>query len=267
MFSVLIPLYNKERSIKNTIQSVLDQNFNDFEIIVVNDGSTDNSPEIVKQFVDPRIRLIHQENQGVSAARNRGIKEAKYEWIAFLDGDDLWREDHLETVKNMISSYPKESVFITDFAYSDGRNRFKHKRLSSVSRIEDYFKESIKELLISSSAIVINKKSFAEIGYFNTGLIRGEDRDIWDRLARRYAIIKTTKETSIYKVEAENRACNNRHELKNTYVSLINLGNTHGSERAYLKHLIILELKRRIVSKDIQSMLSILIKHNIQLLK
>ena len=267
MFSVVIPLYNKEHSIKNTIQSVLDQNFNDFEVVVVNDGSTDNSPEVVKQFADSRIRLIHQENQGVSAARNRGIKEAKYEWIAFLDGDDLWKENHLEILNNMISGYPNEGVFITGFAYSDGRIIFKHKRVFPVFRVGDYFKESLKELLISSSAIVINKKLFKEVGYFNTNLIRGEDRDIWDRLARRYAIIKATAETSIYKVEAENRACNNKHDLKNTYISLINLENTRGSERAYLKHLIILELKRRIVWKDIRSVLSILIKHNIQLLK
>src|SRR5690554_5521626 len=96
MFSVVIPLYNKELSISNTIQSVLDQTFQNFEIVIVNDGSTDNSVKEVEKFDDKRIRLIHQENQGVSAARNRGIKEARYEWIAFLDGDDLWEKEHLE---------------------------------------------------------------------------------------------------------------------------------------------------------------------------
>jgi len=90
MFSVVIPLYNKERSVKNTIESVLNQTFQDFEVIVVNDGSTDNSLEVVKSFNDERIRIINQKNSGVSSARNRGIKEAKYEWIAFLDADDLW---------------------------------------------------------------------------------------------------------------------------------------------------------------------------------
>jgi glycosyltransferase involved in cell wall biosynthesis len=84
MFSVIIPLYNKELSISNTIQSVLDQTFQNFEIVIVNDGSTDNSVKEVEKFDDKRIRLIHQENKGVSAARNRGIEEAKYEWIAFF---------------------------------------------------------------------------------------------------------------------------------------------------------------------------------------
>lgn len=86
MFSVVIPLYNKELSIGNTIQSVLDQTCQDFEIIVVNDGSTDNSAAVVEAIEDDRIRLIHQENQGVSAARNRGIEETRGEWVAFWMG-------------------------------------------------------------------------------------------------------------------------------------------------------------------------------------
>ena len=105
MFSVIIPLYNKELSISNTIQSVLDQTFQNFEIVIVNDGSTDNSVKEVEKFDDKRIRLIHQENQGVSAARNRGIEEAKYEWIAFLDADDLWMENHLEEMTKLIHDY------------------------------------------------------------------------------------------------------------------------------------------------------------------
>src|SRR5690554_7052561 len=96
MFSVVIPLYNKELSINNTIQSVLNQTFQDYEIVVVNDGSTDKSLEVVKQINDFRIRIINKLNGGVSSARNRGIEESKFDWIAFLDGDDLWMENHLE---------------------------------------------------------------------------------------------------------------------------------------------------------------------------
>ena len=89
MFSIIIPLYNKELSVGNTIHSVLNQRFQDFEVLVVNDGSTDNSAKAVEKINDARIRLITQTNVGVSAARNRGITEAKFEWIAFLDSDDL----------------------------------------------------------------------------------------------------------------------------------------------------------------------------------
>ena len=91
MISVVIPLYNKEKQIKRTLQSVLTQTFQDFEIVIVNDGSTDNSTIEVEKIKDSRIRLIHQENAGVSAARNKGIEEAKYELIAFLDADDEWK--------------------------------------------------------------------------------------------------------------------------------------------------------------------------------
>src|SRR5699024_6424946 len=101
MFSIVIPLYNKELSITNTLQSVLNQTFTDFEVVIVNDGSTDNSVEKVEAFNDPRIRLIHQANAGVSAARNKGIEEANYDWISFLDADDLWMENHLSILKNM----------------------------------------------------------------------------------------------------------------------------------------------------------------------
>ena len=90
MFSVIIPLYNKEKSVSSTLQSVLNQTFKKFEVIVVDDGSTDGSYDVVKQFKDERIRLIQKENGGVSSARNRGIQETKYDHVAFLDADDVW---------------------------------------------------------------------------------------------------------------------------------------------------------------------------------
>src|SRR5574344_1434815 len=98
MISVVIPLYNKERYIERAIRSVLNQSFQDFEIIVVNDGSTDQSVTIVKDINDSRIRIINQKNGGVSSARNKGISEAKYAIVAFLDADDVWKENHLEVI-------------------------------------------------------------------------------------------------------------------------------------------------------------------------
>ncbi|MCX6184716.1 MAG: glycosyltransferase family A protein, partial [Flavobacterium sp.] len=89
-FSVIIPVYNKEQFLVHTINSVLNQSFTDFELLLIDDGSTDSSPALLNQFTDERIKLISQNNQGVSAARNLGIKEAKAPYIAFLDADDLW---------------------------------------------------------------------------------------------------------------------------------------------------------------------------------
>lgn len=104
MISVVIPLYNKEKQIKRTLQSVLTQTFQDFEIVIVNDGSTDNSVIEVEKLKDPRIRLVHQKNAGVSAARNKGIEEAKYELIAFLDADDEWQSEYLAHNMNYIKN-------------------------------------------------------------------------------------------------------------------------------------------------------------------
>ena len=138
MFSIVIPLYNKELSIKNTIQSVLNQTCQDFEIVVINDGSTDNGVKIVESIKDNRIRLIQQENQGVSAARNRGINEANYDWIALLDGDDLWEVNHLGEINKMMTLFPNEKVYVTSFEYSDKRKMFRHLRKSPIFKIDNY---------------------------------------------------------------------------------------------------------------------------------
>ena len=90
MFSIVIPLYNKAEYVPKTLASVLNQTYSDFELIIVDDGSTDDSLEVINSFVDNRIKIVKQKNGGVSAARNRGIIEAKYELIALLDADDWW---------------------------------------------------------------------------------------------------------------------------------------------------------------------------------
>ncbi|MDM5272778.1 glycosyltransferase family A protein, partial [Sulfurovum sp. zt1-1] len=113
MFSVVIPLYNKEQYIAKTLESVLLQTFQEYEIIVVDDGSTDKSTFEVKRYNDNRIRLIQQENAGVSAARNRGIEEANYDLIAFLDADDEWLPNHLQELINLRIDYPECEVFAT----------------------------------------------------------------------------------------------------------------------------------------------------------
>lgn len=217
MISVVIPLYNKQESIINTIESVLNQTFQKFEIIVVDDGSTDESATKVRNIQDPRIRLISQNNQGVSAARNKGIKEAKYEWIAFLDGDDLWKKNHLEEITKMMNIYPDDKVFVTSFEYSDNRNLFKNERKNSIYRIETYFKEAVKEILIWTSIIVINKHCFNEAGLFKEYLKRGEDVDLWARLAKRFGIIKSSKVTATYRIDAENRTTLST-DLKSTHI-------------------------------------------------
>lgn len=113
MFSVIIPLYNKAHTIERTLRSVFAQTYQKFEVIVINDGSTDGSEEIVEKIENQRIRLISQENLGVSAARNRGVQESKHEWIAFLDGDDEWMPNYLESVSTVVKTLEDVELILT----------------------------------------------------------------------------------------------------------------------------------------------------------
>ena len=117
MISVIIPLYNKEKQIAHTLRSVLNQTYQDFEVVIVNDGSTDCSVSEVEKVGDSRIRLVHQKNGGVSAARNKGIEEAKYELLAFLDADDEWKLEYLETQYNLFEKYPMCSVYACNYEF------------------------------------------------------------------------------------------------------------------------------------------------------
>jgi glycosyltransferase involved in cell wall biosynthesis len=189
MFSVVIPLYNKELSIKKTIQSVLNQSFEDFEILVVNDGSTDNSLEIVKGFKDDRIRIIDKENGGVSSARNKGIKEAKYEWIAFLDADDLWEIDKLEKQSKLLLNNP--DLFWCFAAYKIKKsNKGKVIDYKNVEIIDDAIDAIAQGAVVQTSSVVIKKSVFKNQKLlFNTKYNNSEDREVWYKLACMYPMV------------------------------------------------------------------------------
>ena len=108
--SVVIPLYNKAASITSTIQSVLAQSYPYFEIVIIDDGSSDNSVQKVRLIDDKRIKLISKQNGGVSSARNEGIRQAQYDYIAFLDADDLWKPTYLEELVKLITDFPEASL-------------------------------------------------------------------------------------------------------------------------------------------------------------
>lgn len=261
-FSVVIPLYNKQQSIVNTILSVFKQSYQNFEIVIIDDGSTDSSVDAVKSISDERIRLIHQENQGVSAARNRGIEEAKYEWIAFLDGDDLWGNNHLEEVNKMMTVFPNEKVYVTSFEYSDKRVMYKHKREDSIFKIENYFKEAIRENLMWTSIVVVHKSCFDAIGFFNQILVRGEDLDVWARLAKKYQIVKSEKITALYRVDSENRT-DIIKDVEKTHVYHFPLKNcVNKDERDYYKAIILIRLFSYLTRYNLISFLKLFVRYN-----
>ena len=166
MISVVIPLYNKAHTIVNTLGSILGQTFDDFEVIIVNDGSTDNGVEVIQNYTqDSRIRIVEQKNQGVSVARNVGVKESKYNYISFLDGDDYWDEKYLENVFLAIKNYPNAGMYITGRragCYVNNKlklDKEKHsiptKYFNKISKI-NYFENP--HVYLHTSATTINKK-------------------------------------------------------------------------------------------------------------
>lgn len=260
MFSVIIPLYNKELSIFNTIQSVLDQTFQEFEIVVINDGSNDNSAKIVENIGDSRIQLIHQENQGVSAARNKGIEEAKNEWIAFLDGDDLWMENHLEILSKMIVNFPKDKVFCTSYVTSN--ETMPEDNEHKVKIIEDYFSETLKYgSFFWTSVACFNHDIFEKVGHFNIQLNRGEDLDLWTRIARQYRFIRSLRVTAIYRLDAENRSDKNFNLIQSRVYNYDFAGAVTESEIKYYQHQISKTLRAFLSKKDLNNFIKLYFKH------
>lgn len=206
MFSVVIPLYNKEKSIKNTIHSVLAQIFTDFELVVVNDGSTDTSREVAAGVQDSRIRILDKPNGGISSSRNEGIISARREYIAFLDADDLWEPDFLETIRQLIADYPEADCYTTGYACKYNNATLNVFGANKRGIIRDFFKQVYEGPVMHSSSVCVKKSTFDRIGYFNTAIRRGEDYDMWARLGRA-AIIAATPEVKVsYRLNVENSA-------------------------------------------------------------
>jgi glycosyltransferase involved in cell wall biosynthesis len=202
-FSIVISLYNKANYIENTLKSVLNQTFADYEIIVINDGSTDDSVRKVLGFNDSRIQLYNQENQGASAARNLGIEKAKYEYIAFLDADDLWKINHLEILNALIQNFPNAGIFASryELIFNNGKNdipNFKGISADYEGLIPDYFKTSLPYPIATSSSIVIPKRVFEKTGYFKPTISSGQDVDMWIRIASKYPVAISNKVTASY---------------------------------------------------------------------
>ena len=207
-FSIVIPLYNKQDSIVKTIRSVLLQTYTNFEIIVVDDGSTDNSVNQVLKLDDSRIRLIQKANGGVSSARNRGIREAKYEYIALLDGDDVWNEYYLEKQVKLIHDFPDAKMWGVNYADICNGNIFPyHQGLAEDYRgyVNNYFSTNHGDLFWTS-AIVLKKDITEYTDLFDERMAYSEDMDLWYRIILQSKVVFYNKVLAYYNKDAENRA-------------------------------------------------------------
>jgi glycosyltransferase involved in cell wall biosynthesis len=187
--SVVIPTYNAADLLPDAVKSVLAQTYRDFELIVVDDGSTDATPEVMEAYMDD-VRYIQKENGGTASARNRGIREARGEYVAFLDADDVWRPTKLETQMGEHEADPTlawsyTEVYLVDTESGDilfRKNRGRDQREGDVLRI------LIREGFITPSATVVRRDVFDEVGMFDESILVTEDKDLWLRIAARYPI-------------------------------------------------------------------------------
>ncbi len=202
-FSVVIPLFNKEKYVAPTLESVLKQSFADFEIIIINDGSTDNSEHIVQGFPDSRIKYFSTVNQGAAAARNLGIEKAESPYIAFLDADDLWFDNHLKELKNLIERFPSAGMYANRYQLIFANGSTYQPSFFGIADdyegvVEDYFAASLRYAVASSISIALPKTVFADVGNFKKYISSGQDTDMWIRIALHCQIIIGNKLTSSY---------------------------------------------------------------------
>lgn len=214
MFSVLIPLYNKEKYIHATIMSVLCQTFIDYEIIVVNDSSTDRSLEIVSQIKDERLKIYTKPNGGVSAARNFGIEKASHEYVAFLDADDMWNPTYLENVAKAINCFPSCGMILSGYKMFEGEinnvvgiRNAKKVCPSDMFAIQDYFEAcfKVRTILGLTSAVCIKKVLLDSFETpFKIGINCGEDADLWLRIACKTNVAYINRPLMLYRFATEN---------------------------------------------------------------
>lgn len=218
-FSAILPLYNKAPYIRKALESVLAQSYRDFELIVVDDGSTDNSVAICDEYLNLHslqgragVRLIHQANSGVAAARNNGVKASRGEYVAFLDADDWWEPTFLEEVDKLINEYPDAGLYATNYIYyKPGKT---HVALDLPRGIINYPKAYLQgPMPVTSITTCMRRTIFDDMGGFPVGIKLGEDFLLWAKTALHYPIAYCEKPLAYYNndIPASMRATRNWH--------------------------------------------------------
>lgn len=219
--SVIIPLYNKGPHIKRALVSVINQTIQDFEIIVVDGGSTDNGLDVVKNIDDRRVIFFKQKGTGVSAARNQGVEASRADLIAFLDADDEWLPYHLETILKLREEYPQAGAYTTAYKILQGNGKLKWANYKAIppapwkGLIPNYFKSgALGEYPVWTSVVCIPKNVFNLVNGFPEDAWYGEDADLFGKIALRYPIAFSWYLGGIYYNNTVNRASNREIPLE-----------------------------------------------------
>jgi glycosyltransferase involved in cell wall biosynthesis len=218
--SVVIPLYNKERYIRRTIDSVLGQTFQNFECIVI-DSSTDGSAKLVRQYDDPRILLVSCEKSTAARARNHGASIAQSDLLAFLDADDEWQPDHLETLVRLRKRFPDAGVYSTPYVKIRRNGRPMVMLFYDIpcppweGYIPGYLKSCSRgDEPVHSSCCAVPRPIFETIGGFPEDLVYGEDQFLWGKISLTYPVAFSWNGLAIYHTEALGRICDEVHVIR-----------------------------------------------------
>jgi glycosyltransferase involved in cell wall biosynthesis len=214
--SIVIPLYNKAAHICNTLATIDAQTLPAFEIVIVNDGSTDDGAQKVEALNHPKVRLINQPNQGVSTARNNGIAACRGDYIAFIDADDAWLPHFLEEISYLINQFESAEVYATGYQNRYNFNDYQNPKIHfnapvlAPQLLTDFFEVcSNGALPFMMSSVVFSKDALHRIGGFPVGEPMGEDQDLFCKAALHCDIAYSPKVLSIYEQDSDNRACLN----------------------------------------------------------
>jgi glycosyltransferase involved in cell wall biosynthesis len=208
LVSVVVPAYNAARTLPTTVRSVLGQTMEDLEVIVVDDGSSDNTVAVADSIEDPRLRVVRRENGGASAARNSGIQEARGIWVAFLDSDDVWLPTKLDRQLAYVSAHPDVHAVQTGAYFVDDDLKILHERRCNASRDALWETLLFRNLPSFPSTLLIRRSKLDEIGFFDTELEILEDWEMAIRASRFCNLQSIEEPLSLYRTHPENRSLN-----------------------------------------------------------
>lgn len=216
LVSVIIPAFNSSKTIKKTIDSVLVQTLTDFELIIINDASTDNTLDIISQYQDPRLQVFSYPHGGGNVSRNRGLKHALGEYVSFLDADDIWEADKLELQLQTLQKLQQNTEVAIAYSWTDYINEEDNvilKGCHTNANGDIYEKLLVHNFLENGSNPLIRKTSIVELGGFDETLTAAQDWDMWLRLAQKYHFVCVPKVHILYRVTTNSVSTNlNRQE-------------------------------------------------------
>lgn len=200
LISVIVPVYNGNKTIQETIQSVLNQSITDFELIIINSASTDSTLDIISQFQDPRIKVFSYPKANVAVNRNRGLKHATAEFISFIDADDLWTKDKLADHYKALQENPKATIVYSWTDAIDENSRFLRACSRAKWKGDVYAKLLLDDFIGNGSNVTIRTEILREFRGFDESLTNAQDTDMWLKLAAKYDFVVVPKAQILYRI-------------------------------------------------------------------